>query len=500
MDAHSHQAIGLCHEFKPTAHTTTPRAKRLLDSTEKVQAVESAKKAFMLSDLCSTPDSSKELPFCLDSSCFQESSCCLGDVCHSDLAASSAASNYDDLAISLDTTRCFDSEPDGSLLELSGSEEGNSPFNYTEEEIQEILADDCVESEQYLTRKSTLSQNGNGKSEKEEESSTSSGPSVTSDDATITSEIAETPKELLSRECSPAGSECHPSLSNGSASLDETPLQAQATCLLFNLDIQELLSLSPISVHCVGQPLDNSCLAGAEREASEATRNDCLEYDKTAGSSVPEESLEGLMSNSQQSLGEDCLGNTAFASRDVSHFCGDHVERSSMPSSSLACDQSTADESSAPVLPRCPTLSSESRNQELSKATKSCFSRNLDSPDDDLGQEYPETEQPANSIKENLSNTAVGQMGQKETSRRNKPGEVVPVPQEEERWQQQSSAGRCAEMLLLLSVQWFFPADLPRSDVLRVAVPSVALGNREKLQLAAGPWLGCKISDVGALE
>ncbi|NWX06922.1 S1PBP protein, partial [Caloenas nicobarica] len=92
----------------------------------------------------------------------------LDDTGHDDLVASSAASKYDDVAISLDTTPCFDdSEPDDSLLELSDGEEGNSPFSYTEEEIQEILADDCVESEQYLSRKSALSQNGNAESEKD---------------------------------------------------------------------------------------------------------------------------------------------------------------------------------------------------------------------------------------------------------------------------------------------------------------------------------------------
>ncbi|NWS52791.1 S1PBP protein, partial [Chunga burmeisteri] len=98
----------------------------------------------------------------------QGSSHFLDDTGHEDLVTSSSASKYDDVAVSLDTARCFDdSEPDDSLLELSDGEEGNSPFNYTEEEIQEILADDCVESERYLTRKSALSQNVNGESEKD---------------------------------------------------------------------------------------------------------------------------------------------------------------------------------------------------------------------------------------------------------------------------------------------------------------------------------------------
>ncbi|NXF56907.1 S1PBP protein, partial [Ciccaba nigrolineata] len=92
----------------------------------------------------------------------------LDDTGHDDLVASSSVPKYDDVVISLDITRSFgDSEPDDSLLELSDGEEGNSSFSYTEEEIQEILADDCVESEQYLTRKSSLSQNINGESEKD---------------------------------------------------------------------------------------------------------------------------------------------------------------------------------------------------------------------------------------------------------------------------------------------------------------------------------------------
>ncbi|KAM6190712.1 S100P-binding protein isoform 2-T3 [Sarcoramphus papa] len=432
MDDHSPHASGLClcHEFKPTGHNAVPRAKRLLDSTEQVQALQSAKKACVLSHHCSTPDPSEKLLLCSpDSPCFQGSSHFLDDTGHDDLVASSA-SKYDDVAISLDTSRCFDdSEPDDSLLELSDSEEGSSPFNYTEEEIQEILADDCMESEQYLTRKSTLSQNVNGKGEKDE-SSSCAGASVISEDENLESKIAEKPDEPLSRECSSVGSECYLSLLNETASLDENHLQsAQVTRMLFDLDIQELLSLSPIDADYVDQPLEDNCLEENEREASEAIVNDCLENDKTASSCVLEESLEGLMSNGRQSLGVDCLGKTPFTSRDVSDFCGDHVGGSMLPSD-LACGQRTADESSAPVLPRCPTPSSGARNQELSKATKSCFSRKLDSPENDEG-EATEAEQPSNSIK--LSGTAIGQIGQEETTSGKKAGKVIPVPQEEEK-------------------------------------------------------------------
>ncbi|PKU32484.1 hypothetical protein llap_17210 [Limosa lapponica baueri] len=404
MDDHSLHAFGLrlCHEFKPSVHNRVLRAKRLLDSSEQVQALHSAKKP-----------------------CVLRSSNFLDDTGHDDLVASSSASKYDDVAISLDTTRCFDdSEPDDSLLELSDNEVGNSPFNYTEEEIQEILADDCVESEWYLMRKSTLSQNVNGESEKDE-SSSCTGASVISEDASVASEITETPNEPPSRECSSPGSEPCPSLSNESVSLDEHHLQsAQVTRMLFDLDIQELLSLSPIDADDVDQPLEDDSLEEAKREASEEIQSDCLEFDKTASSCVLEESLEELMSNGRQSLGVGCLGETPSASRDVSDSCGDRLERS-MPSSDPVCGQSPAEERSAPGLPRCPTPSSGSRNRELSKATKRYFSRKLNFLEDEGEQESSAAEQPSNSIK--LSDIAVGQIGQEETTSGKKP-----VPQEEE--------------------------------------------------------------------
>ncbi|XP_068274183.1 S100P-binding protein [Nyctibius grandis] len=428
MDDHSPQAFGLCrcHEFQPAVHSTVPRAKRLLDSTEQVQALQSAKKA-CVSCQCSTPDPSEKLLLCSpDSACFQGSSHFLDDTGHDDLAASSAAAKYDDVPISLDTSRCFDdSEPDDSLLEPSDSEEGNSSFSYTEQEIQEILADDCEQSEQYLTRKSDLSQNGNGESEKDE-SSSCAGASVINEDANVASEITETPSVPLSRECSSPGSECCP---NEIAGLDENHLQsAQVTDMLFDLDIQELLTLSPIDADYEDQPLEDEWLEEAERGASEAIRNDCLEDDKTASSCVLEESLEGLVSNGWQSLDVDCLGETPFVSRDVSGCCGDDQVGRSVPFSDLVCGQSAAGGSSAPVLPRCPTPSSASRNQELSKATERCFSRKLDFPEDDGEQESSEVEQPSNSIKS--SHTAVGQIGQEEATSGEKPGKVM--PQEEE--------------------------------------------------------------------
>ncbi|XP_014801889.1 PREDICTED: S100P-binding protein-like [Calidris pugnax] len=441
MDDHSLHAFGLppCPEFKPTVHNGVLRGKRLLDSSEQVQALPSAKKPCVLNHHCSTPDPSKKLLLCSpDSACFQGSSHFLADTGHDDLVASSSASKYDDVAISLDTTRCFDdSEPDDSLLELSDNEIGNSPFNYTEEEIQEILADDRVESEWYLMRKSTLSQNVNGESEKDE-SSSCTGASVISEDVSVASEITETPNKPPSRECSSSGSE-PPSLSNESVSLDGHPLQsAQVPRVLFDLDIEELLSLSPIDADDVDQPLEDNSLEEAKREASEENQSDCLEFDKTASSCVLEEFLEELMSNGWQSLGVGCLGETPVVSRHVPDSCDDQLERS-MLSSDPACDQSPAEERSAPGLPRCPTPSSGSGNRELSKATKRYFSRKLNFLEDHGEQESSAAEQPSNSIK--LSDTAVGQIGQEETT-----SGKNPVSQEEEESLKQRTCTSEAEL------------------------------------------------------
>ncbi|XP_025953917.1 uncharacterized protein LOC112982051 isoform X1 [Dromaius novaehollandiae] len=188
MDDHSPHTFGLSHshEFKPTVNNTVPRAKRPLDSPREAQVLQAAKKACVLSHHCSIPCPSEKLLLCSpDSACFQGSSHFLDSAGHDEVVASCSESKYNDVATSLDTARCFDdSEPDDSLLELSDSEQGNSPFNYTEEEIQEILADDCLGSEQCTTRKSTVSQNVNGESEKDV-SSSCTGASVISEDVKL---------------------------------------------------------------------------------------------------------------------------------------------------------------------------------------------------------------------------------------------------------------------------------------------------------------------------
>lgn len=447
MDEHSPRAsgLGLCLEFN---QSPLPRPKRLLDSAERVQALQSAKKACGLSHPCSTPDPGEKLLLSSpDSACFQGSSPFLDNTGEDDDLVASSMSKYDDVAISLDTTRCFDeSEPDDSLLELSENEEGNFPFNYPEEEIQEILADDGGEAGRHLGRRSTESQNGNGESEKDEISSCT-GASVISDETDIT---AESPNEPLSREGSPPGAEGYPSPSRESPHLDENHLRsAQVTRMLFELDLQELLSLSPIDADYEYQLLEDSFLEAVTKEASEEVINDCLENEEAASSCLLQESSEELMVNGQQSLDVDSLGIPG-ASRHKPDCCGDGVE-GSVSSSDFLSGQSSAEKILPAGVLRCPTPSSVFRNQELSKAPKSCFSGKLDSPENEGRQEPSEAEQPSSSTL--LSETAVGQIEQEKTTRAKKPGEVIPVLQEKERLHQ----GTCISKVDLKQKKHFYP-------------------------------------------
>ncbi|XP_071623657.1 S100P-binding protein isoform X2 [Heliangelus exortis] len=446
MDEHSPRAseLGLCLEFN---QSPLPRPKRLLDSAERVQALQSAKKACGLSHPCSTPDPGEKLLLSSpDSACFQGSSPFLDNTGEDDDLVASSVSKYDDVAISLDTTRCFDeSEPDDSLLELSENEEGNFPFNYTEEEIQEILADDGAEAERHLGRR-TQSQNGNGESEKDEISSCT-GASVISDDTDIT---AEPPNEPLSREDSPPGAEGYPSPLRESPHLDENHLRsAQVTRMLFELDLQELLSLSPIDADYEYQLLEDSFLEAVTKEASEEVINDCLENEEAASSCLLQESSEELTANGQQSLGVDSLG-IPVASGHKPDCCGDGVE-GSVSSSDFLSGQSSAEKTLPAGVLRCPTPSSVFRNQELSEAPKRCFSGKLDSPEDEGRQEPSEAEQPSSSTL--LSETAVGQIEQEKTTRAKKPGEVIPVLQEKERLHQ----GTCISEVDLKQKKHFYP-------------------------------------------
>ncbi|RMB91185.1 hypothetical protein DUI87_32321 [Hirundo rustica rustica] len=361
-----------------------PRPKRLSDCSVQVQALQSAKKACVLRRGCSTPDPAGNPLFpSPGSGC----SLFLDESGQDELGASFAMSKYDDVAISLDTSRCFDdSELDDSLLELSGSEEESSSFDYTEEEIQEILADDSLEAEQqHLAGESHLSQS---EGDKAESSGCTTGMSVSE----LASEVPEEPKEP--QEPLSGSSGCDPGFLSGSVALDGAQLQQE-----LDLDLQELLSLSPFAAACADEALEENNL---ERETLDAMIDDCLGYSTAAGSCIPQKSTEGVMPKGQESRAQDCLGK-------------------SVPSSNFPCGQSMEDEGPASVLPP---------KKELPKATTSCSSRKSGSPEDAEGKPTG-AEQPPGSTK--LSDTAVGQTGQEEPHSGKRSGKVIPVPQEEER-------------------------------------------------------------------
>lgn len=349
MGDNSPPSPGLHQGFK---QDPVPRTKRLSDSAVQVPALQSAKKACVLSHGCSTPDPAGNPLFPSPGS-----GCSLSqdESGQDELSASSSVSKYHDVAISLDISRCFDdSELDDSLLELSGSEKGNSPFDYTEEEIQEILADDSMEAQQqqHLAGGSHMSQSVSGESDKTESSGCTMGTSVSE-------EGTEEPKEAQGDLSGSSG--CDP----GSVSaLDGAQLQQE-----LDLDLQELLSLSPFAAACSDEALEENNL---ERETLDAMIDDCLGYSTASGRCIPENSSEGGMPKGQESLAQECPGR-------------------SEPSSDLPCGPSTGDESPASALPP---------KKELPKAAVGCSSRKSGSPEEAEGKSTG-AEQPPGSTKVN---------------------------------------------------------------------------------------------------
>lgn len=155
--------------------------------------------------------------------------------------------------------------------------------------------------------------------------------------------------------------------------------------MLFDLDIQELLNLSPTDAGDVGELLEDNCLEEAEKEALETVSSD-----KTAHSCDLEASLEDLMSNGWQSLRK-----TPLTSSHMPDFCDDGGGRC-VPSA----NHNPAEDGSVPLVLRCSTPSSGSESQEVPKATKSCFSRKLSFLEGDEG-DSTEAEQPSNSMEVN---------------------------------------------------------------------------------------------------
>ncbi|XP_074790750.1 S100P-binding protein isoform X2 [Natator depressus] len=288
--------LGVYPNHKVTlVNDTIHRTKRPLDLLEEDQPLQSAaKKRCHLSNYCSTPCPSKKLPLCSpDSACFPG---CLDDTELENIVIRVCLPEDSAVALSVDTTRCFDdSEPDDSLLEPSDDEQGNSPFNYTEEECREMLADDCLGDDQNSTGESALvTLDVWGQSEKE----VSSNCSWASVPPEGTETSFRTIDELVSNESlSQTGSsvntgyfrilENETANSEGEGCLNVGCLKSnQVICTLFDCDLQGPLNLSPTDADSVDQPKGDDGLEKTGEKASQLNsvvlNQDCGE-DTTCG-------------------------------------------------------------------------------------------------------------------------------------------------------------------------------------------------------------------------
>ncbi|XP_043388332.1 S100P-binding protein isoform X2 [Chelonia mydas] len=425
---------------------TIHRTKRPLDLLEEDQPLQSAaKKRCHLSNYCSTPCPSKKLPLCSpDSACFPG---CLDDTELENIVIRVSLPEDSAVALSVDTTRCFDdSEPDDSLLEPSDDEQGNSPFNYTEEECREMLADDCLGDDQNSPGESALvTLDVWGQSEKE----VSSNCSWASVPPEGTETSFRTIDELVSNESlSQAGSSVNTGyfriLENETANsevegcLNMDCLKSnQVICTLFDCDLQGPLNLSPTDADSVDQLKGDDGLEKTGEKASQVIRDDHLqnaskqsiEYDEISSNSlVVEESLESLVSKEQHRGGMDNVEKLPSEIRESSSFYDAHTKFSTS-SPDPACSQSKDKvENIAPVLLLHPKPSNVVLNQDPSNGLSGTFG----SQKEDLSQESTSVEESSENLK--LNSVVLDQNCGEATTCGKKLGKVIPVPQVEERF------------------------------------------------------------------
>ncbi|XP_043361899.1 S100P-binding protein isoform X2 [Dermochelys coriacea] len=442
--------LGVYRNHKVTlVNDTIHRTKRPLDLLEEDQPLQSAaKKRCHLSNYCSTPCPSKKLPLCSpDSACFPD---CLYDTELENIVIRVSLPEDSAVALSADTIRCFDdSEPDDSLLEPSDDEQGNSPFNYTEEECREMLADDCLGDDQNSTGESALvTQDEWGQSEKEANSNYSC--------ASVPSEGTETSfrtiDELVSNESlSQTGSSVNPGYfrilenetanSEGEGCLNVDCLKSnQVICTLFDCDLQGPLNLSPTDADSVDQLKGDDGLEETGEKASQVIRDDHLqnaskqsiEYDEISSNSlVVEESLESLVSKEQHSGGMDNVEKLPSEIKESSPFYDAHTKFSTY-SPDPACGQSKDKvENPAPILLLHPKTSNFILNQDPSKGTDNGLSGTFGSQKEDLSQESTSVEESSENLK--LNSVVLDQNCGEDTTCGKKLGKVIPVPQVEER-------------------------------------------------------------------
>ncbi|CAM5167866.1 unnamed protein product [Eretmochelys imbricata] len=442
--------LGVYPNHKVTlVNDTIHKTKRPLDLLEEDQPLQSAaKKQCHLSNYCSTPCPSKKLPLCYpDSACFPG---CLDDTELENIVIRVSLPEDSAVVLSVDTTRCFDdSEPDDSLLEPSDDEQGNSPFNYTEEECREMLADDCLGDDQNSTGESALvTLDVWGQSEKEV-SSNCSWASVPPEGTETTFRTID---ELVSNESlSQTGSsvntgyfrilENETANSEGEGCLNVDCLKSdQVVCTLFDCDLQGPLSLSPTDADSVDQPKGDDGLEKTGEKASQVIRDDHLqnaskqsiEYEEISSNSlVVEESLESLVSKEQHRGGMDNVEKLPSEIKESSSFCDAHTKFSTCSPDPAYSQSKDKVENTAPVLLLHPKTSNVVLNQDPSKGTDNGLSGTFGSQKEDLSQESMSVEESPENLK---SNSAVlDQNCGEDTTCGKKLGKVIPVPQVEER-------------------------------------------------------------------
>ncbi|KAG6931246.1 S100P binding protein [Chelydra serpentina] len=445
--------LGVYPHHKVTlVNDTIPRAKRLLDLLEQDQPLQSAaKKRCHLNNYCSTPRPSNKLPLCSpDSACFLGSSGCLDDTELENIVIRVSLPEDSAVALSVDTTRCFDdSEPDDSLLEPSDDEQGNSPFNYTEEECREMLADDCLGDDQNSTGESAFVNQDVWEQSEKEVSSNCTWASVPAE-GTETS--FRTIDELVSNESlSQTGSSVNPGYfrilenettnSEGEGCLNVDCLKSnQVICTVFDCDLQGPLNLSSTEADSVDRPKGDDGLEETTEKASQVIRDDHLQnaskqslgYDEISSNSlVVEESLEFLASKEQHSGGMDSVEKLPSEIKESSPFYDAHIQTSTY-SPDPACGQSKDKvENPAPVLLVQPKTSNVILNQDPSKGTDNELPGTFGSQKEDLSQESTSVEESSDSLK--LNSVVLDQNCGEDSTCGKKLGKVIPVPQVEER-------------------------------------------------------------------
>uniref|UniRef100_A0A8D0FY08 S100P-binding protein n=1 Tax=Sphenodon punctatus TaxID=8508 RepID=A0A8D0FY08_SPHPU len=270
---------GVFHTYLKDA--SIARTKRPWEESEEDQLLKLDVKRELCLNYCSTPCPSKKL-----SRCFSDSACSPGFCDSMDNIKPGITSVLINSAVvpSVDTSRCIESEPDDSLLDLSDGEQSNSPFNYTDEQADEILAEDSLEAKQDTTKGN---REEGGLNEREVRSNCA-GASASSEDpkaVDVSRNIEEIKADhFLSQTGSSAdpghylilGNEPTNAKSKNDLKKDSLKPNQINTEKSYDFDIKQLLNLTPIDMDLVdsSKGIDGSVAVG--KEASQGVRKEEL--------------------------------------------------------------------------------------------------------------------------------------------------------------------------------------------------------------------------------